>query len=60
MTKLKEYRLKNKMTLREVANFLGVSESAVNHYESGKREPNMDKLKLLAILFNCKIDDLID
>lgn len=60
MTKIKEYRLKNNLTLRDVSKNLGVSESAVSLLENKFRQPKIEYLKKLAKLYNCKIDDLID
>lgn len=33
---------------------------AYKRYESGEREPSLDKLYKLAYLYNCKVDDFIN
>lgn len=60
MTRIKEYRLKNNLTLRDVSKWLGISESAVSLFENNFRQPKIEYLKKLSKLYNCKIDDLID
>lgn len=58
--RLRDYRLERKLTLRQIATALGISESSVCLYEKGLREPNLATLKKLAKLYGCKIDDLVD
>lgn len=60
MFKLKQKRLANNLTLREVADYLNLTEQAVNHYEKGRRKPNFKILKALSKLYNCTIDELVD
>ncbi len=51
--RIKELRLKNKLTLLEVANALGVSEATAQRYESGEiRNLKYDTIVALADLFN--------
>ena len=59
MLKLKEYRLAKGMTMKQVAEEIGVAECTYCAYEHGTREPNIEKLKKLAKLYDCTIDDLI-
>ena len=47
------------MTQRSVAEFLGISERAYQHYENGSREPNIDTLVRLSILFKISLDELL-
>jgi transcriptional regulator with XRE-family HTH domain len=56
---LKEYRLSNGMTMKQVAEKIGVAECTYCAYEHGKREPNIEKLKKLASIFDCSVDDLV-
>lgn len=56
--KLKELRKKNKITQKELANTLNVTQNAVFNWENEKCEPNMDTLIKLANFFDVSIDYL--
>lgn len=60
MSKLKEMRIKNKISVQTVAELLNVSTVSIYYYESNQRKISIYALKKLAKLYNCKIDDLID
>lgn len=47
-----------KLTQAEVGKVLGVSDSAVAQWETGKTIPKASHLPKLAILYHCTIDDL--
>ena len=49
---LKNYRNINHYSQQQVADYLGISASAYNHYESGARTPDVDKISMLAQLYN--------
>ena len=57
--KIKEYREKNNMTQKEIAEILGVEPGTISKYESGMIEPNIESLKRLADTFNIAVDELI-
>lgn len=57
--RLKFYRLKQKMLQKDVAKSVNVSRSTVTKWETGDAVPRTDKLKKLAALFNCTVDDLL-
>lgn len=57
--RLKFYRLKQNMLQRDVAKSVNVSRSTVTKWETGEAVPRTDKLKKLAALFNCTVDDLL-
>ena len=57
--KLKLTRKSVHMTQRHVAELLGISERAYQHYEMGTREPNIEMLLRLSILLNVSLDDLL-
>ena len=57
--KIKEYREKNNMTQKEIAEILGVEPGTISKYESGMIEPNIESLKKLAGTFNITVDELI-
>ena len=50
--RLKEIRLSNHVTQKELAEKLGVSSQAVAYYEQGKREPRIATWRKLADYFN--------
>ena len=57
--KIKEYREKNKMTQRDIAEILNVEPGTVSKYELGMIEPNIESIKRLAETFNITIDELL-
>lgn len=62
MTKLAVYLKKvttPRMTATEIAHKMGVSQSTVSLWMSGKRRPGLDKLKQLSTLTGIKIEDLL-
>lgn len=54
------FRERNNKSEDDLANFLGIQKKAYKRYESGEREPSLDKLYKLAYLYNCKVDDFIN
>ena len=57
---LYQLRKDNNLTQRFVAYQLDVTDKAVSKWEMGKSKPNLDKLKLLSILYNVPLDDLLN
>ena len=57
---LRLYREKNNKSKEDLAKYLEIQPKAYMRYESGEREPSLEKLYKLAYLYNCKIDDFID
>ena len=57
---LRLFRERNNKSEDDLANFLGIQKKAYKRYESGDREPSIDKLYKLAKLYNCRIDDFIN
>lgn len=57
---LYQLRKENNLTQRYVAYQLDVSDKAVSKWEMGKSKPNLEKLKLLATLYNVPLDDLLN
>lgn len=51
-------RKKAKLTQLQVAEALGISDSAVNQWEKGKSFPRTEFLPKLAKLYGCTVDDL--
>lgn len=59
MNKIRHIRKEKMLTMKQVGEYLGVSESTVSMYETGKRQPDNDTLIKLAKLFNVSIDCLL-
>ena len=57
---LYQLRKDNNLTQRFVAYQLSISDKAVSKWEMGKSKPDLDKLKLLATLYNVPLKDLLD
>ena len=55
---LKEQRVINHMTQRQVAEVLGISQPSYIRYENGTAEPTLENLVRLADLFDVSIDYL--
>lgn len=57
---LYQLRKDNNLTQRFVAYQLDVTDKAVSKWEMGKSKPDVDKLKLLATLYNVSLDELLN
>ena len=57
--KLRELRLERGWTQAEVARAIGLSKNALTNYETGIREPSLEKLKDICVLFGVSADYLI-
>jgi DNA-binding XRE family transcriptional regulator len=55
---LKKKRKENNYTQQAVSEIIKVSLSTYKKYEQGSREPGLETVKQLSILFKCKVDDL--
>lgn len=58
--KLKQLRKDAKMTQKELAKKIHVTHVSISGYESGKRKPNLETLKLLADYFDLTMDSLLN
>ena len=58
-TILKKLREKKKLKQIDVANGSNITVRTYQYYESGKQEPNMTRLKKLAIFFDVSTDYLV-
>lgn len=56
---LKELRKLNKLTQRQVAERLKISQPSYIRYENGKSEPTLENLVALADLFDVSVDYLL-
>ena len=57
--RLKELRKAHKLTQANVADFLGISESAYGYYEQGRNEPSLSSIKKLAEKYNVSTSYLL-
>jgi transcriptional regulator with XRE-family HTH domain len=57
--RLKASRSASKLKLEDIERELGISKRAYLYYESGDREPNLEKQKALCDLFNVSADYLL-
>lgn len=59
MVRIREYRQAKGMTMKELGEAIGVTESAIGQYENGRRKPDYEKLLLIGQVLGCSIDDLV-
>lgn len=60
MEKLKELRLKRKLTQEKLATILGIARTTYTQYETGASEPDFKMLKKIAEFFDVTTDYLLD
>lgn len=58
MNKLKQLRIKNNLTTKEIAERIGISQSYYCLLENNKRRLFYDTAKKIAKIFNLKPDDI--
>lgn len=56
---LKKLRLEKGLTQIELSKNLNINRATYAHYETGRREPDIETLKLLADYFNVSVDYLL-
>ena len=59
MEKIKEFRLKKKLSQEEVAKVLGISRPTYNAIESGRQKLDIEEAQKLARLFSIGVDELL-
>lgn len=57
--KLKVLRKKQGLTQKSLSSMLNISQGAYANWEQGMREPNFEKLSMLACIFDVSIDYLL-
>lgn len=57
---IKEFRQKSKLTQKQLAEKIGLSQHAISKYEQDQRQPNLNTLKEIAKALNVSIADLVD
>ncbi len=58
--KLKELRIKSKLTQEELAEQLHISRQSISKWEQGINEPNIEMLKKLSDIFGVTLNELLD
>ena len=59
MEKIRLYRERKKLSQREFAQALGISQSAVAQWENGSTVPTLDNLVRAAGILGCEVGDLV-
>lgn len=57
--KLREIRKRAGLTMKELADRIGCSESAISQYETGKRQPDYETLLKISDYFGVSVDDIL-
>lgn len=57
--RLRELRKQSTYTQKELAEKLGISTITIRQYEQGTREPNIERILRLALIFNVSTDELL-
>ena len=57
--RLKKLRKKEKLTQKDIATFLNISQPAYQQFESGKKKMNLETMEKLADFFNVSTDYLL-
>lgn len=57
--KLREFRLKLKLSQKQIAEQTQLSPSLISAYENGERTPNLENILIFANLYNCSVDYLL-
>ena len=60
MKMLKVLRMQKGDRLKDIANYLGMTESAYHHYESGRSQPDIETLRKLSEYYGVSINTLTD
>lgn len=59
MNNIREIRKKRGITQKQLANALDVTESAVSHWEKGRRDPDLETLLKIGEVLDCSVDTLL-
>ncbi len=60
MNRMRERRRALGLTMKQLGAIVGVSEGAISHYETGRREPDPDMLKSLASALGVSVDYILE
>ena len=59
MTTLKALRIQAELTVKEVAERLGVTEMSIYRYEANKRHLDIEQVLELSTLYDCSAEEII-
>lgn len=59
LNRIKDLRIEKNISQTRLAKVLSTTQRSINHYETGKRNPDIKKLTLLSDYFNVSIDYLL-
>lgn len=59
-SRLKELRVKRNVTQQQIADFIGVGRTTIAGYETKDKNPDFDKLRLIAKFFDVTTDYLLE
>ena len=59
MLKLRELRKRTGITMKDLGEAVGLAESTISHYETGKRQPDYETLLKLGEFFGVSVDYLL-
>jgi len=59
MHRIRELRIAQKLSQQELATKLGIDRSTVAKWETGVHSPRIDKLRQLAKVLNCSLEELL-
>lgn len=59
LPQMQKLREKNGFTREDVSKILGISIHTYVSYETGTREPNIERIRQLSRLFKCTTDELL-
>ncbi len=57
---IKFYRKSIGYSQHEMAKLLNISQAGYCYYENGFREPNVETIKKLCVIFDCSADELLE
>ena len=57
--RIRELRKQHKITMKQLGEVIGVAESTISQYETGKREPDNETLLRLGAYFGVSVDYLL-
>ena len=59
MHRIRELRIAQKLSQQELATKLGIDRSTVAKWETGAHSPRINKMKKLAKILNCSLEELL-
>lgn len=59
MNRIAALRKERKLNQKQLGSILGVAQNTICNWENGKRDPDYESLKKMALFFNCSTDYLL-